>query len=113
MHCVVAAAMAITAPALYAQSGNLESIPNGPYGDNDSIASLRSYAQLIRRSRARCTPARVQQGCTRRGKATPVETCPTSCIGTGPTAALIIAQQHGDEMETSDSAVNLVRTLVE
>lgn len=32
-------------------------------------------------------------------------------VGNGPTAALIIAQQHGDEMETSDSAVNLVRTL--
>ena len=31
--------------------------------------------------------------------------------GDGPTAALIIAQQHGNEMETSDSAVNFVRTL--
>ena len=36
---------------------------------------------------------------------------PFVVIGNGPTAALIIAQQHGDEMETSDSAVNLVRTL--
>ena len=36
---------------------------------------------------------------------------PYVVIGNGPTAALIIAQQHGDEMETSDSAVNFVRTL--
>jgi len=32
-------------------------------------------------------------------------------VGNGPTAVTIIAQQHGDEMETSDSAINLVRTL--
>jgi len=36
---------------------------------------------------------------------------PYVVIGDGPTAVMIIAQQHGDEMETSDSAVNLVRTL--
>jgi predicted deacylase len=36
---------------------------------------------------------------------------PYVVIGTGPTAVMIVAQQHGDEMETSDSAVNLVRTL--
>jgi Zinc carboxypeptidase len=36
---------------------------------------------------------------------------PYVVIGNGPTAALIIAQQHGDEMETSDSAVNVVRAL--
>ena len=32
---------------------------------------------------------------------------PYVVIGTGPTAAMIIAQQHGDEMETSDSAIAL------
>ena len=37
---------------------------------------------------------------------------PYVVIGNGPTAVMIIAQQHGDEMETSDSAINLVRTLV-
>ena len=36
---------------------------------------------------------------------------PYVVIGSGPTAALIIAQQHGDEMETSDSAIALIRTL--
>ena len=36
---------------------------------------------------------------------------PYVVIGHGPTAVMIVAQQHGDEMETSDSAVNLVRTL--
>jgi hypothetical protein len=37
---------------------------------------------------------------------------PYVVIGNGPTKVMLIAQQHGDEMETSDSAVNLIRTLV-
>ena len=46
-----------------------------------------------------------------RARASTSRTTRVDCIGDGPTAVLIIAQQHGDEMETSDSAVNLVRTL--
>jgi len=43
-RCVAAGTLAIAAPALYAQPA---SIPNGPRGDNDSIASLRTYDQLV------------------------------------------------------------------
>jgi hypothetical protein len=110
--CAVAAAMAITAPALYAQSGNLESIPNGPNGDNDSTASLRSYAQLIS---ALESSVHTSQGAAKLlyapWKSNTGRDVPYVVIGNGPTAVLIIAQQHGDEMETSDSAVNLVRSL--
>lgn len=107
-------AATLVAPA-YAQDGGggPSTIPNGPYGDNDSIASLRSYAQLV---------AAVKQSVhTSRGAATyhhaPWKSnagrdIPYVVIGNGPTKVLLIAQQHGDEMETSDSAVNLIRTLV-
>jgi hypothetical protein len=105
----VAATMAM--PAM-AQSGEPATIPNGPYGDNDSIASLLSYDQLNRALESSVK--------TSRGAATlhyapwPSNSgrkVPYVVIGDGPTAVMIIAQQHGDEMETSDSAVNLVRTL--
>lgn len=96
-----------------AQNGGPETIPGGPYGDNDSTSSLRSYEQLI---------AALEQAVhTSKGAATyniapwrsnSGRDVPYVVIGNGPTKALIIAQQHGDEMETSDSAVNLIRTLV-
>ena len=87
-------------------------IPNGPSGENESLASLRSYAQMLK-----ALEGIVQ---TSNGAATlryaPYKSntgrqVPYVVIGNGPTAALIIAQQHGDEMETSDSAVNFARTL--
>ena len=31
----------------WAQSGGPATVPNGPYGDNDSLSSLRSYEQLM------------------------------------------------------------------
>ncbi|HKO57230.1 MAG TPA: M14 family zinc carboxypeptidase [Thermoanaerobaculia bacterium] len=88
-------------------------IPGGPYGENESLASLRSYAQLV--------GAVEQAVATGHGVATmhfapwtsnTGRRVPYAVIGTGSTAAMIIAQQHGDEMETSDSAVALIRTLV-
>ena len=111
-RCVIATTLAIAAPALYAQSGNLESIPNGPYGDNDSIASLRTYAQMIQSLE---TSVQTSRGAAKLEwapwKSNTGRQIPYVVIGNGPTAVLIIAQQHGDEMETSDSAANLVRTL--
>ena len=89
-----------------------ETIPGGPYGENESLASLSSYAQLLH--------ALQQSVATSQGAATfhyapwtsnTGRGVPYVVIGTGPTAALIIAQQHGDEMETSDSAIALIRTL--
>lgn len=107
------AAFMLTTGSAIAQSNGPSPIPNGPYGDNESLASLRSYEQLI---------AAVKQSVqTSHGAATyhhaPWKSnsgrdVPYVVIGNGPTKALIIAQQHGDEMETSDSAVNLIRTLV-
>jgi len=38
---------ALAAPAL-AQDGGPSTVPNGPYGDNDSLASLLSYEQLLK-----------------------------------------------------------------
>jgi hypothetical protein len=93
--------------------GAPETIPGGPYDENESLASLRSYDQLLHAMR--------QSIATGHGVATmhfaPWKSntgrdVPYAVIGTGPTAALIIAQQHGDEMETSDSAIALIRTLV-
>jgi zinc carboxypeptidase len=90
-----------------------ETIPGGPYGENESLASLSSYAQLLH--------ALQQSVATSQGAATfhyapwtsnTGRGVPYVVIGAGPTAALIIAQQHGDEMETSDSAIALIRTLV-
>jgi Zinc carboxypeptidase len=102
---------ALTADAAFAQTDQ-PTIPAGPYGDNDSLSSLRSYAQLVH--------AVEQSVATSQGVATlhwapwtsnSGRQVPYVVVGNGPTAALIIAQQHGDEMETSDSAVNLIRTL--
>jgi Zinc carboxypeptidase len=107
--CAVLLALA-AGPAL-AQSDQ-PTIPAGPYGDNDSLSSLRSYEQLIQ--------AMQQSVATSHGVATfhwapwtsnTGRRVPYVVIGSGPTAALIIAQQHGDEMETSDSAIALIRTL--
>ena len=106
---IAASAIAAAAMApLHAQT----TVPNGPYGDNDSIASLRTYEQLI---------AALKQSAHTSGSAMTYATLPWKSnggreipyvvVGNGPTAALIVAQQHGDEMETSDSAVNLARTL--
>ena len=42
----IALATSMLAPA-WAQSDGPTTVPNGPYGDNDSLASLRSYEQLL------------------------------------------------------------------
>ena len=100
-------AVLVTAPALAQPS-----IPAGPYGDNDSIASLRTYEQLLAALRS---SVRTSQGAMTLQmapwKSNTGRDVPYVVVGTGPTAVLIIAQQHGDEMETSDSAINLGRTL--
>ncbi|MET0442468.1 MAG: M14 family zinc carboxypeptidase [Casimicrobiaceae bacterium] len=92
--------------------GGPSTIPNGPYDDNDSLASLRSYAQLVdaleKSVHASGGAAALHYAPWKSNSGRGV---PYVVIGNGPTAALIIAQQHGDEMETSDSAVNFVRTL--
>jgi hypothetical protein len=102
------AALAMTSGLSQAQ----QTVPNGPYGDNDSIASLQTYEQLMRALR---------QSVQTSGGAAKLEIAPWksntgrdiayAVIGTGPVAAFILAQQHGDEMETSDSALALIRTL--
>jgi hypothetical protein len=87
-------------------------VPNGPYGDNGSIASLRTYNQMIKalEDSAASSGGSVQllyaPWTSNTGRKVPYVV-----IGNGATAALLIAQQHGDEMETSDSAINLIRTL--
>jgi hypothetical protein len=106
---MTAAALAAAAalPAM-AQS----TIPNGPYGENDSLASLRSYEQL---NAALESSVQTSMGAATlhyaKWTSNTGRKVPYVVIGNGPTAVMIIAQQHGDEMETSDSAVNLVRTL--
>jgi Zinc carboxypeptidase len=105
-------AVLLTTGQAIAQGGP-STIPNGPYGDNDSVASLRSYEQLL---------AAVDQAVQTSGGAASSASAPWTSnsgrlvpyvvIGNGPTKVMIIAQQHGDEMETSDSALNLIRTLV-
>ncbi len=101
------AAVLATAPA-----GAQTSIPAGPYGSNDSIASLRTYQQLLA---ALTSSAHTSQGAMKLHmapwKSNTGRDVPYVVVGTGPTAVLIIAQQHGNEMETSDSAINLARTL--
>ena len=96
-----------------AQGGGPTTIPGGPNDDNDSLSSLRSYEQLV---------AAIQQSVQTSGgtatynvarwKSNSGRDVPYVVIGRGATKVLLIAQQHGDEMETSDSAVNLIRTLV-
>jgi hypothetical protein len=107
----VAVAAALATGLAWAQDGP-STIPNGPYGDNDSIASLRTYAQMIK---ALESSAHTSNGAAQLRyapyKSNTGRAVPYMVIGNGPTAAMIIAQQHGDEMETSDSAANLVRTL--
>ena len=105
---VCAATMAMTSAAIQAQ----QTVPNGPYGDNNSIASLQTYEQLMRA---------LQQSAQTSGGAVRLEIAPWksntgraiayAVVGNGPVAAFILAQQHGDEMETSDSALALIRTL--
>ncbi len=100
-------AVLMTSPALAQPS-----IPAGPYGDNDSIASLRTYDQLMSALRS---SVQTSQGAMSLQmapwKSNTGRDVPYVVVGNGPTAVLIIAQQHGDEMETSDSAVNLARKL--
>lgn len=107
-----AAVAACMSAAAFAQSGEPATVPNGPYGDNDSTASLLSYGQLLR---ALESSVKTSQGAATLHYANWLSNSgrkvPYVVIGNGPTAVMIIAQQHGDEMETSDSAVNLVRTL--
>jgi len=104
-------AAGLAAGAAWGQ-GTPETVPGGPYGDNDSIASLRTYEQLIKslessvQASKGAVSLRYAPYTSNTGRQVPY-----AVIGNGPTAALIIAQQHGDEMETSDSAANLVRTL--
>jgi hypothetical protein len=102
---------ALLAPAL-AQDGGPSTVPNGPYGDNDSLASLRSYEQLLS---ALESSVQTSQGAASLHYANWTSNggrkVPYVVVGNGATTVMIIAQQHGDEMETSDSAVNLVRTL--
>lgn len=106
------AVLALAAAALCGSVQAQTTVPNGPYGDNDSIASLRTYEQLVA---ALKSSAQTSQGAMTYGvlpwKSNTGRDIPYVVVGNGPTAALIIAQQHGDEMETSDSAVNLARTL--
>jgi Zinc carboxypeptidase len=107
----IVAVLLVTGQAV--AQGGPSTIPNGPYGDNDSVASLRSYEQLL---------AAIDQSVHTSGGAAISAFAPWSSnsgrrvpyvvIGNGPTKVMFIAQQHGDEMETSDSAVNLIRTLV-
>jgi hypothetical protein len=103
-------AASLAAGAAWAQSP--PTIPGGPYGDNDSIASLRTYDQLVKalEGAARTSGGAVQLRYAP-WRSNTGRQVPYVVIGNGPTAALIIAQQHGNEMETSDSAVNMVRTL--
>jgi hypothetical protein len=90
-----------------------ETIPGGPNGENESLASLRSYAQLVRAiDQAVATGHGVATRRVAPWKSNTGRDVPYVVIGTGPTAVMIIAQQHGDEMETSDSAIALIRTLV-
>ncbi|MET0165852.1 MAG: hypothetical protein ABW318_12735 [Vicinamibacterales bacterium] len=42
-----ATALLMANPALAQDGGGPPTIPGGPYDDNDSLASLRSYDQLI------------------------------------------------------------------
>jgi hypothetical protein len=103
-------AIAIASPA-WAQQGP-ETVPNGPSGENGSLASLRSYEQLTQalesaaRTSGGALSLRYANWTSNAGRRVPYVV-----IGDGPTTVMIIAQQHGDEMETSDSAVNMVRTL--
>lgn len=110
---LLAGALASGPSAAQDGGGGPSTIPNGPYGNNDSIASLRSYDQLVH--------AITQSVHTSKGaavlhnapwKSNAGRNIPYVVIGNGPTSVMIIAQQHGNEMETSDSAVNLIRTLV-
>jgi hypothetical protein len=108
---VACAAALATVPA-WSQDGP-STVPNGPSGDNDSVASLRTYDQLIQ---ALESSVHTSKGAAELRYAPYTSNTgrkvPYVVIGRGPTAAMLIAQQHGDLMETSDSAVNLVRTLV-
>lgn len=108
-----AAAIVMSTMALAQDGGGgPTTVPNGPNGSNDSIASLRSYDQLV--------SALERSAHTSNGTAS-LHYAPWSSnfgrgvpyvrIGYGPKAVMIIAQQHGNEMETSDSATNLVRSL--
>ena len=109
--CAILIITALKAGPAFSQGGP-PTIPGGPYGENESFASLRSYDQLVQ--------AMQQSVQKSHGVATfhwapwtsnTGRRVPYVVIGSGPTAALIIAQQHGDEMETSDSAIALIRTL--
>jgi len=111
-NCRVAAVGAAAAFLVSLAWAQPTTIPNGPNGENESLASLRSYSQMLKALESavhtsngaatlRYAPYKSNTG----------RLVPYVVIGDGPTAALIIAQQHGDEMETSDSAVNFVRTL--
>ncbi len=110
--CAAACAAVLVVGPAWSQGGPT-TIPNGPYGDNGSVASLRTYDQMIK---ALESSAHASKGAAELRYAPWTSNTgrkvPYMVIGRGPTAALIIAQQHGDEMETSDSALNLVRTLV-
>lgn len=108
-----AVAVILAGGPAFAQS---EVQPGGPWvtdEQTESLASLRSYDQLLgdletiaKRSEGVATLAYGRYTSnTGRG-------IPYVVVGNGPTAIIIAAQQHGNEMETSDSVVALVRNVV-
>jgi hypothetical protein len=87
--------------------------PNGPWLTDEqyrSLSSLRSYEQLLA---AIDSAVQSSQGTAVLGwgkyKSNTGRGIPYVRVGNGPTAIIIAAQQHADEMETSDSVVSLIR----
>jgi hypothetical protein len=94
-------------------AGSAAAEPNGPWLTPEqyrSLSSLRSYEQVLE---AIDSAIQSSQGTAALGwgnyRSNTGRRIPYVRVGTGPTAIIISAQQHGDEMETSDSVISLIR----
>ena len=77
--CAILIITALKAGPALAQGGP-PTIPGGPYGENESLASLRSYDQLVARDAAvgRRPATAWRRSTGRPGRATPAARCLTS-----------------------------------
>lgn len=109
---------AIAAATLLSAAAAVAAPPAVPYGprlneqQNVSLASLASYAELVRSLHG---IAATSGGAVAVGAApwpsNTGRTVPYAVVGHGRTAVLVVSQQHGNEMEASGSAVAVVRAL--
>jgi len=112
---ITAATTALIGSMALSAQADPPSTPNGPWvTDPQSVQleSLRSYGELVKGLEGIADrSAGVAELGWGKYTSNTGRGIPYVVVGDGPTAVIIAAQQHGNEMETSDSVVALIRNV--